>query len=177
MKHLVFDTETTDLIANSARAIDKQPHIFEIFGLIWNDTDDITTPHHWKIDPGAPISKTATQKTGITNEMVRGRPLFRTIAPAVREMIEQSDCAVAHNFAFDRAMVDLEFFRINEAVAWPKRTVCTVETTEHLQGFRQNLTNLHEFLFNEKFIGAHTAEADACATLRCYRELLKRGEI
>jgi DNA polymerase-3 subunit epsilon len=177
MKHLVFDTETTDLIANSARALSLQPYVFEIAGIVWDDFDNSETLHHWKIDPGAPISKAATKKTGVTNEMVQGRPRFREIAPAVREMIEKSDCIVAHNLSFDRMMITLEFSRISETVAWPKRTVCTVESTEHLQGFRLSLEHLYENLFNERFEHAHQAEADARATLRCYRELLKRGEI
>ena len=177
MKHLVFDTETTALIENSARALAKQPYVFEIAGILWSDTDNSEILSHWQIDPGATISKAATKKTGITNAMCQGRPLFRSIAPLVRQMIEQADCVVAHNLAFDRAMVDLEFFRIGEAVAWPQHRVCTVEHTEHLCGGRLNLQKLHEHLFNETFKGAHGAIADTKATLRIYRELLKRREI
>lgn len=177
MKHLVFDTETTALIENSARHIAKQPHIFELAGIVWSDTDDSEILHHWQVNPGSPISSTATKKTGVTTAMCEGRPLFRDIAPAVREMIEAADCVVAHNLSFDRAMVDLEFFRIGEAVKWPKRKVCTIEHTEHLQGFRLKLELLYDHLFSERFEKAHSAVADTKATLRCYRELLKRGEI
>lgn len=178
MKHLVVDTETTDLIANSARALAKQPYIFEIAGIVWRDDDDSETFHHWQIDPGVAIGKTATKKTGVTDAMVKGRPMFRSIAPFVREMIEHSDCVVAHNLSFDRAMIDTEFARLGEAgLNWPNRYVCTVESTEHLLGARLNLANLHEHLFGHGFEKAHSAEADTRATLRIYKELLKRGEI
>lgn len=177
MKHLVFDTETTDLIANSARSLDKQPYIFEICGVVWDDADDSETLHHWQLDPGAPISKSASKKTGVHDAMVKGRPLFRSVAPAIREMIEKSDCVVAHNLSFDRMMVKLEFSRLAEMITFPARGVCTLESTEHLQGYRLSLSNLHRLLFNEDFEKAHSADADVRATLRCYRELLKRGEI
>lgn len=178
MKHLVFDTETTALIENSARALAKQPRIFEIAGIIWDDgVGNMETLHHWQVDPGAPISKASTKKTGVTDAMVRGRPLFRQCATAVQHMLDEADVAVAHNLSFDKAMVDLEFHRLGVDVAWPSRLVCTIEHTEHLQGMRLNLGALHRLLFNEDFSGAHGAVADARATLRCYRELLKRGEI
>lgn len=177
MKHLVFDTETTDLIFNSARSLTKQPHIFEIACIIWSDSDDTEMLRHWQIDPGAPISKAATKKTGVTDAMVRGRPFFRTIAPELRHIVENADCVVGHNLSFDKAMVNYEFARIGETVAWPASSVCTLENTEHLKGFRLNLGDLYEHLFSERFVGAHTAIADTTATLRIYRELLKRGEI
>jgi DNA polymerase III epsilon subunit-like protein len=172
MKHLVFDTETTALIINSARALAHQPYIFEIACILWNDTDDSEATHHWQIDPGAPISKDATKKTGITDAMVRGRPLFHSIAPQVRGVIEQADCIVAHNYSFDKAMIDLEFRRVGEIVRWPARHVCTIESTEHLQGYRLKLELLYEILFHEHFEKAHSAVADTKATLRCCRELL-----
>jgi DNA polymerase III subunit alpha len=37
------------------------------------------------------------------------------------------------------------------------------------------LTELHEYLFNEKFAEAHNATADVEATTRCFLELVKRG--
>jgi hypothetical protein len=58
-------------------------------------------------------------------------------------------------------------------VKWPRR-ICTVEQTQHIKGFRLNLSGLHEFLFGEKFSGAHRAKVDVAALVRCSSEMFKR---
>jgi DNA polymerase-3 subunit alpha len=39
------------------------------------------------------------------------------------------------------------------------------------------LADLHEFLFGEGFEDAHRAKSDVMATVRCFIELCKRGDI
>lgn len=178
MKHLVFDTETTNLISNSLQPLSKQPRIIEVFGLQLNDEDwsERRTIHSY-IDPEMPIPEEVTKITGITQEHVRGKPTFRAFFPLLAEVIQGSDVVVAHNLAYDMAVVDFECLRLGKKMAWPKRRVCTVEATECIKGYRLNLTALHTELFGEAFAKAHSAEQDVRATARCYIELKSRGEI
>jgi hypothetical protein len=73
-------------------------------------------------------------------------------------------------------MVEIEMQRHGCDIIWPEK-ICTVEMTEHMDGFRLSLTALHEKLFGEAFKGSHRASADVHAMKRCYSELIKRGEI
>lgn len=177
MRHLVFDTETTDLIHNSSRPIAKQPQILEVFCLALDDgLEEIESLHRY-FDPGKPISKEITKITGITDETVKGAPLFRQACGDFKDIIESCDVVVAHNLSYDIGVTNFEFARIGQTVKWPARKVCTVESTEHIKGYRLSLGNLHQELFGETFTGAHRAENDVRALARCYVELVKRGEV
>ena len=178
MKHLVFDTETTGIPSNSIRAADKQPRIIEITMLVWDDAKDTVFTIDGMFDPEIPIPPAVTKVTGITDAMVKGVQLFRgENATTIRDMIEESDVVVAHNLSFDKLVIDSEFERANERKPnWP-RGVCTVEATEHINGYRMKLGELHRYLFASDIEGAHRAKSDVEALLRCYQELIKLGEI
>lgn len=176
MIHCIFDTETTDLIYNSLQPIHKQPRIFEIFALkLDGDFNEVGTFHRY-LDPATPLAKKASEATGMTLEMLKGKPSFREIADDWKEFLNGTDIVVAHNIKFDSQMVNFEYQRIGEEIIWPK-LFCTVEKTEHLKGHRLSLTDLHVLLFGEGFEKAHSAENDVRATARCYVELIQKGEI
>ena len=178
MKHLVFDTETTGIPRNSIRAADKQPRIIEITVAVWDDVADTVFMLNAMFNPGIPIPPVVTKVTGITDAMVKDSRIFHgEEALAFRNLIESADVVVAHNLSFDKLMIDSEFERANERKPkWP-RGVCTVEATEHLNGFRMKLDQLHYMLFGTYIEGAHRSKADVEALLRCYQELIRRGEI
>ena len=178
MKHLIFDTETTGIPSNSIRAADKQPRIIEITMSIWNDDDNGVLSFDARFDPEIPIPPAVTKVTGITDAMVKGCAPFRgEKADMIRELIEAVDVVVAHNLSFDKLVIDSEFERANERKPkWP-RGVCTVEATEHVNGYRMKLGELHQYLFAKGLEGAHRSKADVEALLRCYQELIRRGEI
>jgi len=94
-------------------------------------------------------------------------------------MIGKAQFFTAHNLAYDMEMLEFEFKRLNDTLKglWNKPLICTVEQTVHLRGIRLSLSALHEYLFNEKFEGAHRAKADVQAQVRCFMELKKRGEL
>jgi DNA polymerase III epsilon subunit-like protein len=176
MIHGLFDTETTDLIKNTAIPLHKQPRVIEFFGILWNDEDGSERVITSLINPGIPIPEKSTQITGITDEMVKGAPFFANFLPDLVEFFGTADRIIAHNLSYDKTIIQFEFSRLGSSLILPAGT-CTVEMTEHLKGFRLSLSALYEYLFNEPFAGAHRAEADVRAMLRCYRELISRGEI
>lgn len=173
MLDLIFDTETTDLITNSLRSLDKQPYVIEFYGmLIDRDSMEIVSDYETLCDVPVKITEKISKITNITNEMVSDSPAFKSILNEIRSLIEQADRVVAHNLAFDCEMLEIEFKRANEALTWPEK-LCTVETTEYIKGYRMSLTELHEYLFGEKFKGAHRARDDVEALFRCYKRLIE----
>lgn len=178
MIDLIFDTETTGLTENSLRSLDKQPHIIEFYGcLLDRDTFTVVGELDLLIKPPIKITPEITKITGITNDMVRDAPRFADVAGSISDLLSKADRKVAHNEAFDHQMLLFEFARLDICVPFPKERICTVEQTEHINGYRMKLTDLHEYLFGTPFKGAHRAKVDVEALTRCYVELIKRGEI
>ncbi len=156
MRTLILDTETTDLVKNELMPLEKQPHVIEFFALSYLDGGEMEAVN-FLFQPGFKISPEITRITGITNDMLVGQPMF-------------ADEVVAHNLAFDKAMMNIEFRRCGLTPTWPQG-ICTVEATEYVKGHRLNLTSLHEHLFGEPFGGAHRAENDVRALARCFWKL------
>lgn len=177
-KALIFDTETTGLVTNRAVRLDKQPEVTEFYGCIIDlkKPDKIIEELNTLVKPNGPIPDEIAKKTGITNEMVKDAPPFSSVMPKIKTIISKAPLVVAHNFSFDKDMIEIELQRNNENITWP-RCICTVEATIHITGFRLSLTALHEKLFGEPFKGAHRAKADVLALVRCTAELFKRGEL
>lgn len=175
---LILDTETTGLVDNLTTRFERQPEIVELTMIdIDPSSGSAIREFDQLIKPSQPITDEITAMNGIDNSMVENAPDFKSVASAVRDMIESSDSVVAHNAAFDRDMIDLEFAKLGMTkVAWP-HVICTVEATVHMTGFRQSLSSLHELLFGTKFEGAHRARADVLALARCVVELKRRGEL
>ena len=175
---MILDTETTGLVENLTTRSDHQPEIIEVCGIdIDPFTGDIRKEYDTLIKPIFPITEEITKMNGITNEMVKDAPTFKQAAEEIRDLIEASDIIVAHNAAFDRDMINLEIMKTGMSkIAWP-HLICSVEATVHLTGFRLNLQTLYEYLFKEKFTGAHRARTDVEALARCVVELRKRGDI
>ncbi len=179
MMAFIFDTETTGLIENRLRKIDKQSEIIEFYGCLANlETGEIIHDYETFIKPKAKRNEETMKKTRslITDKMLAEAPSFAEVADTIRDNLEHAPMIIAHNAAFDKEIVDIEMERINQVITWP-RTLCTIEQTMHLKGCRLSLTNLHEFLFGEPFSDAHRAKHDCLALLRCCVELKKQGAI
>ncbi len=177
MKLLFMDFETTGLIKNSVIPLSKQPHAIEYYGCVVNsETWEIESEIDTLFKPPCEISKEITKITGITSDDVIDAPLFADKADEINSQMAQCQFMVGHNVSFDADIMRLEFQRLGKEPAIP-RLFCTVEQTYHLTGVRLSLTNLHDFLFGEKFSGSHRAKEDVMALLRCYLELVKRREI
>ncbi|MDD9911721.1 MAG: DNA polymerase III subunit epsilon [Alphaproteobacteria bacterium] len=106
MREIVFDTETTGLSPNDGH------RIFEI-GMVEmvNRLPTGKTFHHF-IDPEQEISAESTRITGITNDQVRGKPIFKDILDDLLNFI-QNDPLVAHNAGFDMSFLNYEIERCN----------------------------------------------------------------
>ncbi len=177
MKLLFMDFETTGLLKPSPVPIDKQPHAIEYYGcIVDSDTLEIEDEFDTLIKPPVPISKEITKITGIKPEDVVNAPVFADVASRIEDQLAIADRMVAHNVSYDAEIMQIEFMRINKIIGLP-HLFCTVEQSFHLFGHRLKLNDLHLHLFGEKFSGSHRAKEDVLALVRCYKELVNRGEI
>lgn len=182
---LLLDTETTGLVENRSMPLDRQPEVIEFYGIM-ADLDKTKAKqeiYHQLIKPQRPIpdkdekgKKNIAKMTGITNKMVEDCLPFKAHAPAIKLCLEKAPLIIAQNASFERDVLELEFERLGQKVAWPP-LVCTVEQSIHYLGRRLTLSELHEHLLGLKFAGAHRAEADTLALLRCAVEMRRRGDL
>lgn len=177
MKAFIFDTETTGLIRNTSRSLNDQPEVIEFFGQVVDlKREKVTKKFETLIRPqNFPMSEQIIKetKTKLTNEMLEDAPEFKEVSGDIKKLIEAGPTDIAHNIAFDKGMLDIEFERIGGKIKWPA-IICTVEQTLHIKGFRLSLTKLHQHLFGEDFADAHRARSDVDALTRCAIELYKK---
>jgi len=176
VKVVCFDTETTGLVENRTRALERQPEIIEFYGCVASlVTGKVSYEVDVLIKPSTmPLEEHTTKITGIKTEDLTEAPSFGEIAPQIEDLFSRAKVAIAHNATFDRDMLEIEYQRLGRVLTLPSRLLCTVEQTNHIKGHRLSLSALHEHLFGEVFSGAHRAKEDVRALLRCAVELRKR---
>lgn len=173
---LIFDIETTGLVKLGPAPLDLQPFVIEFCGALIDEKFNQIGKLDFIINPGRKISEEITKITGLKNSDVEaGTPTFQAL-PKIMAMIGRADQVVAHNIAFDKRVIDFEAERFEQKIKWP-RQICTVEATEHLKGYRMNLSALYEHCFAESFSNAHRAANDVKALLRIYKFLRSQGMI
>ena len=96
----VVDVETTGL---SALAGDR---ICEV-AIVTAKNGQIADQYQTLVNPGRPISYGASAVNGISNNMVRNAPSFRSIAGEVLELLDGA-VLVAHNASFDISFISTE---------------------------------------------------------------------
>ena len=174
---LVFDTETTGLVANHTVRMAKQPEIIEFAAVMINPgSGEVVEEFETLIRPKYPLEERIIKITGLTDDALRAAPWFSQMANKIQTMIEDSNAIVAHNASFDCEMLDLEFERLKQTVEWPLK-ICTVEQTVHIKGHRMTLGMLHAHLFGLQHVDAHRAMADVKALARCVVEMMRKEMI
>lgn len=179
MEIIIFDTETTGLTKPIPTDAKFQPFLTEIFCFKINEDLEMIGEFESMIKPPIPISKEITKITGITDADVADAPSFFEIYDYLHSFFKSADVAVGHNIAFDIDVIYYELMRhdLDKKFSYPKRHICTVESSYHFNNKRLNLQKLHEHLFGEGFDGGHRARNDVMATARCFAELCNRGDI
>lgn len=125
------------------------------------------------IDPGRKITKKITEITGITNEMLEGKPHYREVLPNFYKFLGDA-VVVAHNSMFDWDRFLLYFF--NKLGIYPKnKVVDTLKLSKkYIEGAKSNkLGDLCDFLKIEHN-DAHRALGDTEATAKLFLYLMKK---
>ena len=188
--YLIFDTETTGLPRNYNAPIsdtDNWPRCVQIAWQLHGKYGELIEHQDFLIKPeGFNIPFDAEQIHGISTQLAieKGEAL-ESVLKLFNEALTKADYVVGQNIEFDLKIMGCEFFRkeidtkLNDL---PLLDTCTETTAElcKISGGRggkfklPTLTELHEFLFNDRFDEAHNATADVEATTRCFFELVRR---
>ena len=179
LKIVVFDTETTGLTKPIPTDLIFQPFMTEIFCFKLDQDFDKLGEFESMVKPPIPISPEITKITGITDKDVENAPSFFEIYDDLYEFFSDVDIVVGHNVAFDIDIIHYELMRhdLDKKFCYPKRHICTVESSHHLENKRLNLQKLHEKLFGVGFDGGHRARNDVMATAKCFVELCQSGDV
>lgn len=177
----VFDTETTGLTLPSSAPLEKQPKVIEL-GIALVEGGKIIGEGNWLINPGEPISAVITKITGINDAKVAASPCFREVWNGEAQyMLRNAGAVVAHNLPFDKALIDYECMRLNDAPfdGWPKIQVCSVQEFAHLFGHRPKLTDLYKHFTGKDLAQTHRALDDVKALVEALlaSELLNAIEL
>jgi DNA polymerase-3 subunit epsilon len=160
----VVDVETT---GTSPR---RGGRVIEI-AVIGVDAAGVRPLYHSLVNPGLPLPRWVRALTGITDELLKGRPAFAAIADAVIAALA-GRVFVAHNARFDWAFVSHEL-RIARDLKLEGPCLCTVRLARRLvPGLKsRGLDNLTR-CFGVDIRERHRAEGDAVATAEVLRRLL-----
>lgn len=104
IREIAFDTETTGF---DARGDDR---ITEIGCVELIDLLPTGKTWHAHVNPQREISARVTEITGLTEEFLKDKPLFRDVAEGFCEFVADSPM-VAHNADFDRGFINAELER------------------------------------------------------------------
>ena len=163
MKAVIFDTETTGLLLPSSAPLEKQPRIIEL-GIVVVEDGKKTGEHNWLIYPECEISAEITKITGITNEDLQGKPLFRQLLAEIEDVFGNSDMGIAHNAPFDVGMLTNELkLCCREGFPWPTEMICTAQEYTPMFGKRPRLIHLYEKVMGRPLAQTHRAIDDALA--------------
>ena len=189
MKVIVFDTETTGFPVRDGK-LEQQPYIVQ-FAAIEGEIDDDknyteTGRYNILIRPRINIPFSASQVHGIYDKDVENAPYIEEEIDTIMRLLNGADIVVGHNVSYDEEIIGYELERIGRAGEYtPAQVICTMKgSTEYCKlqgrGFSYKppkLAELHKFLFEEWFEGAHDAMIDVEATMRSFIELVKRDVI
>lgn len=172
---IIFDTETTGLIDNIAAPLRLQPHIIELAAVKINLNGDELGSWSSIFKPPISLPDKIKEVTGLTDAMLADAPRFVELVDSLADFFLGEDTVIGHNLSYDISMLVLELRRIDREhkFPFPLRHICTVESTQHIHGRRLKLGELHERLCGFAFEDAHSADADARATMRCVIKLME----
>ena len=188
--YLFFDTETTGLPKNwkaPVTDVNNWPRLVQLAYLLYDKEGNLISGGDHIIRPeGFIIPVEASRIHGISTEKANeeGEVLLEVLH-AFQELINQSECLVAHNMSFDEKIMGAEFLRNKMQNSIPaKKKICTMHgTTDFCKisgpyGYKwPKLSELHYKLFKKGFDEAHNAAVDINATAKCFWELKRIGKI
>lgn len=184
---LFFDTETTGFVRKNiphndplqARCCQLAAILTDMEGNVLEEISHIIKPDGWYVPYRvAEIHGITTERAD--KEGIPAREVWSKFTP----MVEKAKLCVAHNFAFDNSIMEIESFCAADSFRWlvgesyctmlASTPICKIPATRG-SGYKwPKLMEIHQFLFGCEFEGAHDALFDVRATKKVYFELLKR---
>ncbi len=122
MREIVVDTETTGLDPAAGH------RIVEIGAIELENLLPTGRIYHQYINPERPMPRDAENIHGLGDGFLRDQPVFARIAPAFLDFIGDARLVI-HNAAFDLAMLNAEFARLDQPALAMSRAVDTLAIT------------------------------------------------
>lgn len=160
-----FDLETTGVNANTDRIVEIS--YLKVFP---NGNEETKT---FRVNPGMPIPKEASDIHHITDADVANAPNFKEIGKNIAKDIEGCDLAGFNSNRFDVPLLAEEFLRNDIDIDLSKRKLIDVQVIFHKMEQR-TLSAAYKFYCNAELEGAHGAEADTRATYEVLKSQLDR---
>jgi DNA polymerase-3 subunit epsilon len=160
-----FDLETTGVNANSDRIVE-----ISYLKVYPNGNEETKT---FRVNPGIPIPKEASDVHHITDADVANSPSFKEIGKTIAKDLEGCDLAGFNSNRFDVPMLAEEFLRNDIDIDLSKRKLIDVQVIFHKMEQR-TLSAAYKFYCNSELEGAHGAEADTKATYEVLKAQLDR---
>jgi DNA polymerase-3 subunit epsilon len=166
-----FDTETTGLDTSTDRVVE--------FGAVTHQVGGEPTITHHYIDPGVPIPEEASNVHGITGATVFGCPSFGEIAPTLERCLSMGALVGYNASVYDASILNAEFARAGNAFRIDPASVLDplIFARWHLRGHKSRKLGEMCAFFDITLDQAHTAVADATATLQLTDRMVVEGMI
>jgi len=110
---------------------------------------------------------------GITDDMVKDAPSFKQVANEIKQFLENADIGGYNSNRFDIPMLVEEFLRSGMDFSLEGRRMVDVQKVFHMMEQR-TLSAAYKFYCNKALENAHSAEADASATLEILHAQVER---
>lgn len=125
------------------------------------------------VDPEIPIPPEATAVHGITDLAVRGQPTLRALAPEIHRHLEGADLAGYNSIKFDLPLLVSDLERVGFPLETAgRRHIDAMRIFHEME--RRDLAAAMRFYCGRELDAAHSALADATATLEILDAQLRR---
>jgi DNA polymerase-3 subunit epsilon len=162
---VVLDLESTGVWIEKDRIIE--------IGMVKLNLDTEQETYSSKVNPCMPIPPAVTELTGISDADVKNAPAFGSIAGKVLAFLGEADLGGFNVERFDLPLLAREFFDAGIKFDYSGRTIYDAQKIYHLHE-RRDLFAAFAFYCKGELKDAHSAVADAQATLAILQEQLKR---
>ena len=150
-----FDLETTGVNIVKDRIVE--------IGIVKLYPEGKRESKSWRVNPQVKIPSEASEVHGITDAMVEKSPIFKQIAPEVKNFLQNCDLAGFNSDRFDIPLLAEEFLRSEIEFDIGKFKTIDVQTIFHKME-KRTLEAAYKFYCNEDMKNAHSALSDAEAT-------------
>lgn len=165
-KPLAFiDLETTGINLSTDRIVE--------IAIVKVLTDGTRSVKRRLINPGMPIPKASSDVHGITDDMVKEAPLFKEVAQELKQFIDGCDLGGYNSNRFDIPLLVEEFLRAQVDFDMKGRKLVDVQQIFYKMEPR-TLSAAYQFYCQKDLTQAHSAEADASATLEILESQLNK---
>ena len=162
---IAFDTETTGLDPVSGRIVE--------IGAVKFDRRGIVARYNVLINPEMPMPEEAGKVNGITDEMLKDKPLIAAVFPDFFDFIG-TGVLVAHNAPFDINYVNAELKRAGKPPLSNKVVDTRIFAKEVFPGLSSYALQDLAVQFGITALEAHRAEDDARVCMELFEKILSR---